>query len=113
MTPDDALLGHFLDSLKDPFVFCDLEHVIRYWNVAAQAHYAGRGTGIGHSVLDCHNADSCAQILEISTRFAAEPELDEVLITDNDRHRIWMRAVRDGEGTLLGYYERYAPPLGA
>lgn len=107
------MLGHFLDSLKDPFVFCDTDHVIRYWNAAAQAHYAGRNTGVGHSVMDCHDETSCAQILEIAKRFAAEPDLDEVKITDNARFRIWMRAVRDGNGTLLGYYERYEPPLGA
>jgi hypothetical protein len=36
--------------------------------------------------------------------------LAERLITDNEKHRIYMRAVRDGSGRLLGYYERYEPP---
>ncbi len=35
---------------------------------------------------------------------------DERLITDNAKHRIYMRAVRDPVGKLLGYYERYEPP---
>lgn len=35
---------------------------------------------------------------------------DERLITDDEEHRIYMRAVRDAEGCLLGYYERHEPP---
>jgi hypothetical protein len=35
---------------------------------------------------------------------------EERLITDNEKHRIYMRAVRDTAGRLLGYYERYEPP---
>jgi hypothetical protein len=32
---------------------------------------------------------------------------EERLITDNKKHRIYMRAVRDQDGRVLGYYERY------
>ncbi len=110
MPADTELFRHLLDSLKDPFVFCDTEHVIRYWNAEAARHYEGRTGGPGDSILDCHNETSCAQIIDIAERFAAEPELDEVLITDSEKHRIWMRAVRDDDGALLGYYERYEPP---
>jgi hypothetical protein len=39
-----------------------------------------------------------------------EQGLEEQLITDNDEHRIYMRAVRDQDGRVLGYYERYEPP---
>jgi hypothetical protein len=35
---------------------------------------------------------------------------EERLITDNEEHRIYMRAVRDQDGRVLGYYERYEPP---
>jgi len=35
---------------------------------------------------------------------------DERIITDDEKHRIFMRVVRDAEGRVLGYYERYAPP---
>jgi hypothetical protein len=36
--------------------------------------------------------------------------LEEQLITDDEEHRIFMRAVRDPQGRVLGYYERYEPP---
>jgi hypothetical protein len=39
-----------------------------------------------------------------------EVELQEWQITDNEKHRIFMRAVRTPDGRLLGYYERYEPP---
>jgi len=35
---------------------------------------------------------------------------EEQLITDNEKHRIYMRAVRGADGCVLGYYERYEPP---
>jgi hypothetical protein len=35
--PDTALLAILLDSLKDPFLFADTQHVIRYMNKAAVA----------------------------------------------------------------------------
>ena len=107
------LWEHFLNSMKHAYVFCDTEHVIRYMNRPGEKHYAKRGGPklVGTSVLDCHGPRSRAQILEIFGRMLDEG-LDEELITDNDRWRIYMRAVRDEEGTLLGYYERYEPPRG-
>jgi hypothetical protein len=48
-------------------------------------------------------------ITEIKARFLAESDLAEVQITDNERYRIWMRAVREN-GRIIGYYERYEPP---
>jgi hypothetical protein len=34
------------------------------------------------------------------------------LISESDEQRVYMRAVRDGRGRLLGYYERYEPLTG-
>ena len=38
--------------------------------------------------------------------------LEERLITDSEKYRIYMLAVRDENGQLIGYYERYEPPRG-
>ena len=103
------LMSALLDSMKDPVLFADTKHVIRYMNQPAVAHYAEGKALLGRSLLDCHNADSCRQIVEILA--AMQDGLDERLITDNERHRIYMRAVRDEHGRLLGYYERYEPPV--
>ena len=108
--PDPPLMAALLDSMKDPVVFVDTSHVVRYVNKAAIGHY-DEGEGLlGRSVLDCHNQASQRQIIEITAAMEAGEE--ERLITDNDKHRIFMRAVRDPDGKLIGYYERYEPPKG-
>ena len=103
------LLKKFLDSFKDPFMFADNNHVIRYMNKTAIANYKKGAKHLGESIFTCHNEESCRIIREV---FAEMQEgLEERLITDNHRFRIFMRAVRDGSGKLLGYYERYEPPF--
>ena len=37
---------------------------------------------------------------------------DEKMILNNERRRTFMRAVRDKDGNLMGYYERFEPPDG-
>jgi hypothetical protein len=103
------LMAAFLNSLKDPFLFADTRHKIVYMNRAAIRHYDGGDKLIGTSILDCHNEQSQKMIIEILAAMMAGE--DERLITDNEKHRIYMRAVRDAEGNLLGYYERYEPPV--
>jgi DUF438 domain-containing protein len=103
-----SLLAAILDSLKDPILFADTEHVTRYMNKAAVAHYTERESLIGRSLLDCHNERSQRMMKEILAEM--HEGLDERLITDDDEHRIYMRVVRDTNGQVLGYYERYEPP---
>jgi PAS domain-containing protein len=105
---DATLMATILDSLKDPLVFADPEHIILYMNRAAVAHYE-QGEGlIGRSLLDCHNEQSRRIIIEVLAALQAGE--DERLISDSEKHRIYMRAVRDVDGRVLGYYERYGPP---
>ena len=105
---DLELLEAFLDSLHDPFLFVDTDHVIRRMNRVAIAHYKEGESLIGRSIFDCHNERSCRVIREV---FAAMQDGEEERpIADNRRHRIFMRAVRDRAGCLIGYYERYEPP---
>ncbi len=107
MPVDSTVLAAILDSLKDPVVFADTGHTVRYMNKAAAAHYKEGWTLLGRSVMDCHNPTSNAVIREV---FAAlESGEDERLITDSPKRRIYMRAVRNADGKLIGYYERYEP----
>lgn len=105
---EDDLMAAILDSLKDPVLVADTGHVTRYMNKAAIAHYEQGATLIGRSLLACHNERSQAVMHEVLAALQAGEE--ERLITDNEKHRIYMRAVRDCGGRLLGYYERYEPP---
>ena len=108
MSTDPTLLADILNSMKNPVVFADTSHIIQYMNTAAIAHYKQGEALLGTNVLDCHNNASQKMMLEI---FADMKQgLEERLITDNHKHRIYMRAVRNQAGILLGYYERYEPP---
>jgi nitrogen-specific signal transduction histidine kinase len=108
MTIDAERMSAILDSLKNPLLFADTAHVIQYMNKAAIAHYDEGEDLLGRSLLDCHNEVSQATMVEVLDAMHAGEE--ERLITDNEKHRIYMRAVRDAKGRLLGYYERYEPP---
>jgi len=105
---DATFMAAILDSLKDPILVADPEHVTRYMNKAAIAFYEEGESLIGRSLLDCHNEQSQKLMIEILA--AMHQGLQEQLITDNEKHRLYMRVVRDEEGQVLGYYERYEPP---
>ena len=105
---DTTLMAAILDSLKDPVLFADTDHVTRYMNKAAIAYYDEGTSLIGRSLMDCHNEQSQEMMIEILA--AMHEGEDERIITDDEKHRIFMRVVRDAEGRVLGYYERYAPP---
>ena len=109
MTIDINLMAAIVDSLKDPVVYVDLNHIIRYMNKAAVHHYDEGAALIGRSIFDCHNEQSERTIYEVFD--ALQKGEEERLITDNEKHRIYMRAVRDVKGHLVGYYERYEPPV--
>jgi nitrogen-specific signal transduction histidine kinase len=103
------LMAAILDSMKNPVLFADTGHVTRYMNKAAERHYEQGRALVGRSLLECHNAESQRMMKEILAEM--EGGLEERLITDNEKSRIYMRAVRDAGGKLLGYYERYEPPI--
>ena len=104
------LLESILDSLKNPLLFADTDHVTRYMNKAAAKHDTDGYELLGRSLFDCHNETSREIMVKCLAAFQAGTE-EERRITDNEKYRIYMRAVRDGSGTVIGYYERYEPPV--
>ena len=104
---DTALLARILDSLVDPVLFADIKHTVVYMNSAAVDHYTGGESLMGTSLLDCHNEDSQKKMIEVLAALRAGEE--ERLISDDEKRRIYMRAVRDEAGEVVGYYERYEP----
>ncbi len=106
---DTALPVQILDSLVDPVLVADTEHVVVYMNSAAVEHYTGGETLMGTSLLDCHNERSQKMMIEVLA--ALRDGEEERLISDDEKRRIYMRAVRDESGKLVGYYERYERPM--
>jgi DUF438 domain-containing protein len=103
-----STMAAIMDSLKGPVLFADTNHVTRYMNKAAIAYYTDGEAQIGRSLLDCHNETSQAMMVEILA--AMHEGLEEQLISGEEGHRVYMRAVRDHDGRVIGYYERYEPP---
>jgi len=108
---DSRILPLLLDSWNKPVVFVDTTHHIQYMNAPARRHYSKWGDVIGKSIFDCHNSAS-RKVIEAAYQDLLSGR-KEVLITHSPRHRVFMRSVRDEDGTLIGYYERYDAPLAA
>jgi DUF438 domain-containing protein len=103
-----SIMAAILDSLKGPVLFADTNHVTRYMNKSAIAHYTDGESQIGRSLLDCHNKASQTMMVEILA--AMHEGLEEQRISGEEGPRIYMRAVRGPDGQVLGYYERHDPP---
>lgn len=99
--------ANLLDSMKNPVLVADKKHIVIYMNKAGVDHYEEGENLMGSNLLLCHNKESQKIMLDILVEM--QEGLDEKLITDNEKYRIYMRAVRDETGNLIGYFERYEP----
>lgn len=104
------ILINVLNSWNKPIVFVDTNHIILYMNSPAKDHYAKWGDLIGKSIFHCHNEKSVQLIKDAFAKLQNGQE--EVLLVDSEKHRVYMRGVRDEHSSLIGYCERYDPPLG-
>jgi DUF438 domain-containing protein len=102
------LLSLILDSWNEEVVFIDTNHIIQYVNAPAVKKYAKWGDMLGKSIFFCHNPNSCQMIRDMFVRF--QNGENDILFVDSEKHRVYMRAVRDKNGALIGYYERFEPP---
>lgn len=111
MTDLTAYFKSVIDQDTASVVLCDLNHTIVYMNPAAIHSYAKYGGAalIGRSLLNCHNADSNHRIQEVVDWFAASPEHSIVYTYHNEKQNkdVYMVALRDADGTLIGYYEKH------
>lgn len=92
-------------------VICNPEHEIIYMNPAAKERYAKRGGAalVGQSLLTCHNPHSVEKIKKVTAWFAESAEHNIVYTYHNEKENkdVYMVALRDEAGTLIGYYEKH------
>lgn len=108
-------LSIFFKSIVDgdmmPVVVCNTEHEIIYMNPTAIQRYAKRGGAelIGKSLLDCHNAESNEKIKAVLDWFRKSPENNRIFTFHNPKENkdVYMIALRDDDGNLIGYYEKH------
>ena len=96
-----------LEQDTAPIVICNLQHIIVYMNPAAKSRYKSDLTG--KSLADCHNADSNEKIERVMKWFAADRSHNKVYTFRNDKENkdVYMIALRDDSGELIGYYEKH------
>ena len=96
-----------IDQDTAPIVVCDLDSTILYMNPASIKRYHGDLTG--KSLKQCHNADSNAKIDRVLDLFARSKDHNIVYTSRNDKENkdIYMVALRNEDGTLIGYFEKH------
>lgn len=90
-------------------VICNLADEIIYMNPAAKARYAKHGDLIGKSIMDCHNERSREMIAKVRDWFAESPDNNMIYTFHNEKQNkdVYMVALRDKDGKLIGYYEKH------
>jgi DUF438 domain-containing protein len=105
----DKMMSYILDSFPYPVVFVDCEHIIRYMNKTAKYHYheeRGYRELIGRSLFECHNERSKQMIISAFEKIKNHSNEIFIGVTVKNQ-RIYMNPVRDEEGELIGYFERF------
>lgn len=100
-----------LDQDRAPVVLCDLEHTVIYMNQAAGERYAESGglTLVGRSIFDCHPPKANEMIERVVDWFKEDQAHNLIYTFRNDQENkdVYMVALRDESGTLIGYYEKH------
>lgn len=107
--PDTTTYEAILDSIPHRLVFVDTDHVIRYLNRAAEKWFydkRGHADLIGKSLFDCHKPESRDKVLALYERLRQGEDAVFVKIT-KEGEKASMMAVRDTEGRMIGYWERF------
>ena len=107
---ENRIMSLILDAYPYPIVFADCGHVIRYMNKRARYHYyeeRGYRDLIGKSLFDCHRDPKSVEMIKTSVE-KLKNHGNEIFLKVNARNeRIIITPVRDENGQLVGYFERF------
>ncbi len=100
-----------LEQDTAPVVLCALDHTVVYMNPAAIRRYASQGGAalLGKSLMNCHPPKAQAIIEKVLDWFRESPEHNRIYEFRNDEENkdVYMIALRDDDGNLIGYYEKH------
>ena len=100
-----------IDQDLNAIVICNLEHEIIYMNPTAINRYAKSGgvNLLGKSLMNCHNSKSNEMIQKVVAWFEESKEHNMIYTFHNakDNKDVYMVALREEDGTLIGYYEKH------
>ena len=100
-----------LEADRTAVVICDLDHTIIYMNPTAIQRYVkwGGAALLGKNLLDCHNEKSRQMIVKVVDWFRADAAHNIIYTSHNEKENkdVYMVALRDDSGQLIGYYEKH------
>lgn len=104
-------LKSMADIDRNAIVVCSLDHEIIYMNPAAVKRYSKRGGEglVGRNLLDCHGPVSGEMIRKAAAWFQKSSANNIVYTYRNEEENkdVYMVALRDSDGVLIGYYEKH------
>ncbi len=101
------LFKSILDMDSAPVVVCDMDDIIVYMNPSAIERYHKDLTGA--SIKECHPQKANEMIEKVISWFK-ESNGNNIIYTyrnDKENKDVYMVALRDDDGTLIGYYEKH------
>ena len=105
-----TILRGIVDSYPYPIVFVDDTYTIRFLNRCARYHYyqeRGYGPLEGKSLFDCHNTPAAKERIQAAFEGMKRDGKERVVGVNTRNLRIYMQPVRDEEGQLMGFFERF------
>ena len=103
----EQLFKSILEQDKAPIVVCNMQSIVVYMNSSAIARYKIDLTG--KSIKDCHPKEANEKIDLVLEWFKKNTENNIVYTYRNDKENkdVYMVALRDDIGSLIGYYEKH------
>ncbi|MBE5768885.1 MAG: PAS domain-containing protein [Clostridiales bacterium] len=103
----NKLCRSILEQDKAPIVVCDAASKIVYMNPSAKTRYHKDLTG--QSIRDCHPAKANLMIDKVLAWFQKSKDNNIIYTFRNDTENkdVYMVALRDDHGDLIGYYEKH------
>ena len=101
------LFKSILEQDPAPVVVCDLNDIVVYMNPVAIERYHKDLTG--SSVKDCHPPKANEMIDKVVAWFreSVDHNIIYTFRNENENKDVYMVALRDDDGTLIGYYEKH------
>ena len=103
----NKLLKSVLNQDTAPVVVCDIDDIIVYMNPSAVERYHKDLTG--KSIKDCHPSKANEMIDKVVAWFKESKDNNIIYTYRNDEENkdVYIVALRDDDGTLIGYYEKH------
>ncbi|MBO5313460.1 MAG: PAS domain-containing protein [Clostridia bacterium] len=101
------LFKSVMEQDRAPIVICDINSTVVYMNPSAKKRYGIDLTG--RSIRECHPPKANEKIDRVLEWFLESRENNIVYTYRNDKENkdVYMVALRDEKGEMIGYYEKH------